>query len=267
MSDAYAVIGNPVAHSRSPLIHASFALQTGEDMEYQALLAPVDGFVQTVDVLRSSGARGSNVTLPFKGEACRLSTRLSERARAAQAVNTLSFRGEEIHGDNTDGCGLTRDLTFNLDFRIPGRRILLLGAGGAARGVLFPLLEERPDVLVVANRDVAKARALGQRFPGVMGCGYDELAGEKFDLVINATSAGLSDAVLPLPAGIYAPGSLAYEMVYGRETEFMRRARTDGASATADGLGMLVEQAAESFYIWRGIRPQTAPVLAAMRAP
>lgn len=266
MADRYAVVGNPVAHSRSPWIHARFARQTGEHIEYEAMLSPREEFVPTVLAFREAGAKGANVTLPFKEEACRLSDRLTERARAAEAVNTLSFSDEEILGDNTDGCGLTRDLALNLGFGIAGRRVLLLGAGGAARGVVLPLLEERPAMLLIANRDLEKARRLAGRFKGVSASAYRDLAGKRFDLVINATSAGLAGASLPLPARLFAHGSLAYEMVYGRETDFMRHARADGAAATADGLGMLVEQAAESFYVWRGVRPQTAPVLAELRA-
>ncbi len=266
MSDRYAVVGNPVEHSRSPWIHARFARQTGEDIDYGALLSPREEFARTVQAFRVAGAKGANVTLPFKEEAYRLSGRLSERARAAEAVNTLSFHGEDVHGDNTDGCGLTRDLAGNLGFNMAGRRILLLGAGGAARGVVLPLMEEKPAVLVIANRDVAKARALARRFGGISACAYPDLAGEQFDLVINATSAGLAQATLPLPPGLFAEGSLAYEMVYGRRTEFMRQAQADGAASTADGLGMLVEQAAESFYVWRGVRPETASVLASLRA-
>jgi shikimate dehydrogenase len=264
--DRYVVIGNPVAHSRSPWIHARFALQTGEDIVYEPLLAPLDGFAATVAAFRAAGGRGANVTLPFKEEACVLSTQLSERARAAQAVNTLIFSEAGIRGDNTDGYGLVRDLTANLGVGVEGRRILLAGAGGAARGVLLPLLGERPSALVIVNRDVEKARALARGFAGVSACGYADLAGERFDLVINATSAGLSDSALPLPRGILLPGSLAYDMVYGRDTAFMRQARADGAARTVDGLGMLVEQAAESFFLWRGVRPETAPVLSVLRA-
>ena len=266
MSDRYAVIGNPVAHSRSPWIHARFALQTGEDLAYEPLLAPLDGFSAAVAAFHAAGGQGANVTLPFKEEACALSTQLSERACAAQAVNTLVFSKDGLRGDNTDGYGLVQDLTNNLGFGIRGRRILLAGAGGAARGVLLPLLGERPASLVIANRNVEKAHALASGFAGVTSCGYADLAGERFDLVINATSAGLSDVALPLPAGLCLPGSLAYDMVYGRDTAFMRQARADGAARTSDGTGMLVEQAAESFFLWRGVRPATAPVLAALRA-
>ncbi len=266
MPDRYAVIGNPVAHSKSPWIHARFAQQTGEDIAYEPMLAPLDGFAATVAAFRSGGGRGSNVTLPFKEEAFALCTHLSDRAKAAGAVNTLLFSSEGIRGDNTDGLGLVRDIAVNLGFAVAARRVLLAGAGGAARGVLLPLLGEGPASLVIANRDAAKAHALAARFPGVTACGYAELAGERFDLVVNATSAGLSDAALPLPPGLFTAGSLAYEMVYGRDTAFMRQARADGAGQVADGAGMLVEQAAESFSLWRGVRPETAPVLAALRA-
>ena len=279
MSDRYAVIGNPVAHSKSPGIHATFARQTGEDLEYGALTAPLDGFDQTVKAFRQSGGKGVNVTLPFKGEAYRLAERLSPRAVAAQAVNTLIFSDAEIRGDNSDGCGLVRDLVSNLGFTIAHRRVLLVGAGGAARGVLLPLIEAGPANLTIVNRSVDKARQLAGRLSALAAsgpegavstqlsaCGFGELAGERFDLVINATSAGLTDAALPLPPGIFAGGALAYEMVYGRDTAFMRQARNGGAAQTADGLGMLVEQAAESFFLWRGVRPRTAPVLAALRS-
>lgn len=276
MVDRYAVIGNPVAHSKSPWIHAQFASQTGEQLEYAALLAPVGGFEQTLRDFRQSGGRGANVTLPFKEEACRLAAQLSGRAHVAQAVNTLLFRDNEICGDNTDGCGLIRDLVGNLGFEIAGRRVLLLGAGGAARGVLEPLLHARPSSLTVANRTVEKARLLMESFRDqaanargstqTRACGFSDLDGEHFDLVINATSAGLSQARLPIPQRLFSTGSLAYEMMYGRDTAFLRQARAEGAEQTADGLGMLVEQAAESFFLWRGVRPRTAPVLATLRA-
>lgn len=266
MPDRYAVIGNPVAHSRSPWIHAQFALQTRQDLAYEPLLAPRDAFAATVEAFRAAGGRGANVTLPFKEEAYALSTELSGRAQAAQAVNTLVFSATGIRGDNTDGYGLVQDLVANLGVSIRGRRILLAGAGGAARGVLLPLLERDPAALVIANRSVEKAVALARSFSGVTACGYEDLAGEGFDLVINATSTGLSDVALPLPPRFCRPGAMAYDMVYGRDTAFMRQARADGAARTSDGAGMLVEQAAESFFLWRGVRPATAPVLAALRA-
>jgi shikimate dehydrogenase len=262
--DHYAVIGNPVAHSKSPRIHAEFARQTGQDMTYTALLAPLDGFAATVQGFIASGGRGANVTVPFKEQAWQLATRRSPRAEAAGAVNTLRFDGTEIFGENTDGAGLVRDLETNLGFPVTGMRVLLLGAGGAARGVILPLLERQPARLLIANRTATKAKSLAGQF-GCMGAGYDELGNDTFSLVINATSAGLDEAALPLPRSVFAPGALAYEMLYGRETPFMRQARAAHARV-ADGLGMLVEQAAESFLLWRGVRPETAPVLRTLRA-
>lgn len=269
--DRYAVIGNPVAHSKSPWIHARFAEETAQNIEYGSVLAPLDAFRATVADFHAAGGRGANVTLPFKEEAFALADVVSPRARAAGAVNTLVFAGDQVRGDNTDGCGLTRDLVINQGFAIAGKRVLLLGAGGAARGVLLPLLEEHPAKLIIANRTVAKAQTLVSGLPVAWrgkadACGYAELGGQSFDLVVNATSAGLSDAPLPLPANLYAPGSLAYDMVYGRRTAFMQAALSDGASRSTDGVGMLVEQAAEAFFLWRGVRPATAGVLAALRS-
>ncbi|MCX7173268.1 MAG: shikimate dehydrogenase [Proteobacteria bacterium] len=269
MTDRYAVIGHPIAHSKSPSIHAGFARQTGQDMSYEKILAPLDGFAPTVQAFVAAGGRGMNVTVPFKQEAVRFATRLSERARLAGAVNTLVFDGSDIYGDNTDGIGLVRDLRDNLGRIIAGQRILLLGAGGAARGVIQTLLNEHPRQLAIANRTAGKAQDLASEYAGFTpqahGCGLADLAGRSFDIVINATSAGLTDSALDLPAGIFAANSLAYEMLYGRETPFMRQARSAGA-AVADGLGMLVEQAAEAFLLWRGICPDTAPVLKELRA-
>ncbi|MDE2598622.1 MAG: shikimate dehydrogenase [Rhodocyclaceae bacterium] len=272
--DRYVVIGNPVAHSKSPRIHALFAAQTAEDIDYGTLLAPLDGFAGSVRAFMAAGGRGANVTVPFKEEAFRLATQLSARAAAAGAVNTLRFdTNGAIFGDNTDGAGLVRDITANLCRSLHDKRILLLGAGGAARGVILPLLLEGPARLYVANRTAAKAIALVDEFtalpdvlPGRLdGGGFESLAGQQFDVVVNATSAGLSDTPLDLPAGIFAEHALGYDMVYGRETPFMRQACAAGAQI-ADGLGMLVEQAAESFCIWRGVRPETLPVMQALRA-
>jgi shikimate dehydrogenase len=267
MPDQYAVIGNPVAHSKSPQIHAEFARQTVQDLIYARLLAPTDAFVQTAGAFRARAGRGLNVTLPFKGEAFRFATRLSERARAAQAVNTLRFEDDAIFGDNTDGAGLVNDLARNLGCAIAGRRVLLLGAGGAARGVIKPLLEQQPARLVVANRTLGKAQLLAQGFGGGLEAGtYAALVGRQFDVIVNATSASLAGELPPLPRGVFAPGAQAYDMVYGKDdTPFLAFARGDGAAALADGLGMLVEQAAESFFIWRGLRPDTAPVLKLLR--
>lgn len=267
MPDLYAVIGNPVAHSRSPKIHAEFARQTGQQMRYERLLAPVDAFAATVQAFRASGGRGLNVTLPFKGEAFRFAQHLSERAAQAQAVNTLKFEGDIIVGDNTDGAGLIADLARNLGFGLAARRVLLLGAGGAARGVIHPLLEQRPAQLVLANRTLEKAHVLAQSAgKQVEACAFSALAGREFDLIVNATSASLAGAVPALPRGVFAPGALAYDMMYGKGgTPFLVYARAAGAATLADGLGMLVEQAAESFFLWRGVRPETAPVLRLLR--
>lgn len=262
--DRYAVVGNPIAHSLSPRIHALFARQTGQDLHYGTLLSPLDGFAATVRTFADAGGVGLNVTVPFKEEAYRLAGVRSARAEAAGAVNTLRFDRETIFGDNTDGAGLVRDLTINLGCPLAGRSILLLGAGGAARGVLRPLLDQSPRSIAIANRSADKARRLAEIFPDCHGGGFADLAGQSFDLIINATSAGLADAELPLPKGIFAVGGLAYEMVYGKETAFLRQARNEGARC-ADGLGMLVEQAAEAFRLWRGIRPQTGPVLTELR--
>jgi len=269
MTDRYAVIGNPVSHSKSPLIHQMFAAQTGQDISYEAIEAPRDGFAVTIAHLRDQDYQGCNVTVPFKFEAFELATDLSECARSAQAVNTLSFIDATIRGDNTDGAGLVTDIQQNLDITLIGKQVLLMGAGGAASGVLLPLHYSGARI-TIANRTASKARALAADnaliASGISGCGYDELAGKQFDVVINATSSGLSGKLPPLPPDVFAPGALAYDMVYGRETPFMKFAREHGAATVADGLGMLVEQAAEAFSIWRGICPDTALVMEELRA-
>jgi shikimate dehydrogenase len=265
MRDRYAVIGNPVAHSLSPWIHAEFARATGEPIEYVRIEAPLDAFARTVAAFCARGGRGANVTAPFKEQAYALATARSARAEAAGAVNTLRFDDGTIFGDNTDGLGLVTDLERNLGFPIAGARILVAGAGGAARGVIGPLLERAPVLLAIANRDASRARALAARFAPARGGGYDEFADERFDLVVNATSAALCGEMPALAPGILGPGVLAYDMSYGRETPFLAAARAAGAR-TADGIGMLVEQAAESFFVWRGVRPGTAAVRAALRA-
>jgi len=267
MPDQYAVIGNPVAHSKSPKIHAEFARQTRQDLEYGRLLAPTHGFVSAASAFRAAGGRGLNVTLPFKEEAFAFATVLSQRARAARAVNTLKFEDNTIFGDNTDGTGLVNDLVRNLGRAVAGARVLLLGAGGAARGVIAPLLEQQPAQLVLANRKLGKAQLLAEGFRGAIeASAYAGLAGRQFDIVVNATSASLTGALPPLPRGAFARGALAYDMMYGKgETPFLALARAEGAAMLADGLGMLVEQAAESFFIWRGLRPDCAPVLRLLR--
>ncbi|MES2016114.1 MAG: shikimate dehydrogenase [Pseudomonadota bacterium] len=268
MTERYCVIGNPIAHSKSPEIHAAFALQTGQDLVYERCLAPLDGFAATVAALVATGCKGANVTVPFKLDAAAIASTLSSRAEAAGAVNTLSFVDGRIVGDNTDGAGLVNDITGNAGVAITGRRVLLLGAGGAARGVILPLLGQSPRELVIANRTRASADALVARFaqPGrlLLACEFLELDGQ-FDLVINATSASLAGAMPPLPAHIFAPGALALDMMYGNKpTLFMDFATGCGARAR-DGLGMLVEQAAEAFALWRGVRPHTATLLDRMR--
>ena len=272
MIDRYAVIGNPVAHSKSPQIHTLFAHENGQDIEYGRLLAPLEGFRETMERFRAEGGRGLNVTVPFKEEAFRLVTVHSERARAAESVNTLRFDADVIFGDNTDGAGLVRDIRSNLGVAIAGRSILLLGAGGAARGVIGLLLAEDPSELTIANRNVERARVLERHFAphsgtSVRASTYGALSGGRFDIVVNATSAGLTGALPPLPGGVFSVGSLAYDMMYGTElTPFLEWARGEGAGRTADGLGMLIEQAAESFFVWRGIRPRTANAFASLRA-
>ncbi|WP_371324076.1 shikimate dehydrogenase [Dechloromonas sp. ZY10] len=275
MTDLYCVFGNPIAHSKSPAIHSAFAAATSQDLRYEARLAPLDGFAASVAEFVAGGGRGANVTVPFKEEAFRLCTRRSARAELAGAVNTLNFADGEIVGDNTDGAGLVRDIVANLGVALAGRRVLLLGAGGAARGVIEPLLGERPQSLTIANRSADKAELLAEIFQKnastvnatVNGGNYEKLAGHRFDVVINATSASLAGASLPLPPDLFAAGSLAYDMMYGKgETPFLALARSQGAARSADGLGMLVEQAAEAFRLWRGVRPVTAGVLANLRA-
>ncbi|HEX9673276.1 MAG TPA: shikimate dehydrogenase [Burkholderiales bacterium] len=271
MTDQYAVIGNPVEHSLSPQIHDQFARATGQDLTYGRILAPLEGFRDAVLAFRAAGGKGLNVTLPFKHEAWRVAGVRSGFALAAGAVNTLSFEGGSIEGHNTDGIGLVRDLMQNLRAGIRGKRVLLMGAGGASYGVMEPLLREQPESVVVANRTLEKAVELVGYFEKLQSCApqgfsaraYGALAGTQFDILINATSAGLEGAMPPLPEGIFAPGALAYDMVYARRTPFLDFARARGARI-ADGLGMLVEQAAESFFIWRGVRPETAPVIRAL---
>ena len=265
--DSYAVIGNPVAHSKSPEIHAAFARQTSHAFVYKRLFCEKGRFAETVRAFAAEGGKGLNVTLPFKHEAFDFATGRSARAEQAGAVNVLAFGGgvdgKDILGDNTDGAGLVRDITVNRHHELRDKKILLLGAGGASFGVVGPLL--------IANRTVSKAQALQQRFgESAAGCelaasSYAALAGQQFDVVINATSAGLSDEMPTLPDRLFLPGALAYDMVYGKTTPFMQFAHAQAATV-ADGLGMLVEQAADSFVIWRGVRPDTAPVIAAMRA-
>ncbi len=269
MTDRYAVMGNPIAHSRSPRIHALFAEQTEQDVSYEALLVPLDGLGDAIADFARNGGRGLNITVPFKEEAWRLATTRSPEAERAGAVNTLSLGDNgKLHGDNTDGTGLLRDLS-NHGARIEGARVLMLGAGGAARGALQPLLAHKPASLTLANRTAGRATGLARDFADlgpIEGGGFEALANRQFDLIINATAAGLKGEVPPIEGEVLAEGAWCYDMMYGAEpTAFVRWARNHGAARALDGLGMLVEQAAEAFYIWRGVRPETASVIEALR--
>ena len=268
--DRYAVMGNPIAHSKSPDIHARFATQTGQDIEYTAILVEPGGFPQAVGNFQASGGKGLNVTVPFKHEAWKLADQLTERARLAGAVNTLKFEADgSVQGDNTDGIGLVRDIRDHHGIPLQGSSILLLGAGGAARGVLEPLLAEQPKQLVIANRTEDKAVTLAAEFQHlgkVSGCSLQALAGQQFDLVINATSASLHGDLPPLPDDLLNKDACCYDMMYGAEpTIFMQWAVQHGARKCLDGLGMLVGQAAESFALWRGIRPEVDEVILYLR--
>ena len=268
--DKYAVFGNPIKHSKSPLIHGLFAEQCAQQMQYRAVRVELDGFALAAQRFFDSGGAGLNITVPFKQDAFRFAHRLSDRAMRAGAVNTLS-RAEDgaIEGDNTDGIGLVRDMIANLGWAVQGLRVLVLGAGGAARGVLEPLLRERPRELLVVNRTPARASQLATEFSDIApleGGAYDLIGERQFDLIINATSAGLSGEMPDLPSSLLTERSCCYDMVYGAEpTPFMRWSARHAAWAVADGLGMLVEQAAQSFYIWRQVRPETRPVINQLR--
>ena len=269
MPDRYAVMGHPIAHSKSPFIHRRFAAETGESVAYDALLVEPGGFRAAVERFRAEGGRGLNVTIPFKEDAFTFASRRSARADRAGAVNTLWFDGPEVWGDNTDGIGLVRDLTRNLAVDVRDRSVLLLGAGGAARGVLGPLLDESPRKLVIANRTASRAVELAQRFAEqgpVSAVGLDGLAPDAFDLVVNATAASLAGDLPPLPQGTLRAGGIAYDTAYAAQpTPFVRWGAGEGAAVATDGLGMLVEQAAESFRLWRGREPRTGPVIDALR--
>ncbi len=266
----FAVVGNPVSHSKSPRVHAMFAEQCGIDLEYHAIHVEVGGFEQAVSGFQASGGQGLNVTVPFKANACKLADALSERARLAGAVNTLVLK-KDIFGDNTDGLGFVADIESNLNASLDQALILMIGAGGAAQGVLGPMLKRKPQQMVVANRTKDKAVQLVQRFQhlgAIKGCGLDELEGAQFDIVINASSASLAGALPAVPDSVFNGVRLAYDMAYGSEpTPFQLWAKGCGAQRSVDGLGMLVEQAAESFKIWHGIRPETAAVIETLRKP
>lgn len=269
--DRYAVFGNPIKHSRSPQIHAAFAAQTGQHLTYRAQLVELGQFEAAAREFFEGGGRGLNVTVPFKLNAFRFASELSVRARHAGAVNTLAqLEDGSIYGDNTDGVGVVRDINDNLGWDITERRLLILGAGGAARGILEPLLRRQPHSVTIANRTRVKAAELAQLFGDlgtISGCGFEELTGRQFDLVINATSASLAGELPPLPHNLLSQNCCCYDLAYAAEpTPFMRWAASEAAWAVADGLGMLVEQAAESFCIWRGVRPETRPVIELIRA-
>ena len=270
MPDRYAVMGHPIAHSKSPFIHRRFAADTGELVAYDALLVEPGGFRDAVERFRAQGGCGLNVTIPFKEEAFALASRRSGRAERAGAVNTLWFDDAAVCGDNTDGVGLVRDLARNLAVGVEGRSVLLLGAGAAARGVVGPLLDERPRRLAIANRTPSRAVELARRFEGQGPVGvvaFDALPAGGFEIVVNATAASLAGDLPPLPRGTLRPGGVAYDTAYAaRPTPFVDWGAGQGAAIATDGLGMLVEQAAESFRLWRGREPRTAPVIEALRA-
>jgi shikimate dehydrogenase len=269
-ADKYAVIGYPVAHSWSPFIHGLFAKQTGHAITYSRLEVAPEALNERVVEFFAADGKGLNVTLPHKQAACLIARERTPRAEMAGAVNTLVLRNNSVFGDNTDGAGLIADLTRNLAFTLQGTRILVLGAGGAARGVLGPLLEADPEYLEIANRNDERAVELAHEFSTlgtVHGCGFDAIADSTFDLVLNATSASLQDTIPPIPPQVIGPTTLCYDMAYGRgDTAFTRWAKSAGAGRAETGWGMLVEQAAESFLLWRGVKPRTAPVIAAVKA-
>lgn len=269
-TDDYAVMGNPISHSKSPRIHSLFAEQTGQSVNYTAIQVDLGGFEQAVGNFAANGGKGLNITVPFKQEAWQLVDERSDRAQRAGAVNTIKFENNKLFGDNTDGVGLVNDLTVNNQVVLKAKRILLMGAGGAARGVLSPLLAEQPTALVIVNRTASKAIELADEFKdlgNIAGCGYEKLTEQNaFDVIINATAASLQGELPPLPDNILAEGGCCYDMMYGAQpTTFMQWAREHDAVKILDGLGMLVEQAAESFNIWRGVRPNTHVVIELLR--
>lgn len=275
MTDRYAVIGNPIEQSKSPLIHMAFAQVTGQDIDYTKVLGPLGQFAATVDAFRAAGGKGMNVTAPFKLDAFAYATDLAPSAQMAGAVNAMKFEGDRVYAENFDGVGLVRDVVHNLGCPLRGQRVLVLGAGGATRGALLPFLAEQPAELVIVNRTVAKAEelaALGRQHQRgnvpVRGMGYDQLLGQQFDVVFNATSASLTADLPPLPASVFAPGALAYELAYGKGlTPFLKLAQQAGVTRLADGVGMLAEQAAEAFLWWRGVRPDTQGVIRQLTVP
>ncbi|SEB26457.1 shikimate dehydrogenase [Variovorax sp. YR216] len=271
MTDKYAVIGNPIGHTKSPMIHGSFAKDTGQDIDYVAIEGSLEHFADDVHAFRKAGGLGMNVTAPFKLQAFALATERLERAELAGATNALKFEGDRIIADNFDGVGLTNDIQRNLGFALKGARMLVLGAGGAVRGALLPFLAQQPELLVLANRTESKASDLATQLGAhgrVHSCSYGDLARERFDIVINGTSASLKAELPPVPAVALRNAKLAYELAYGKGlTPFLRLAHNAGVPKLADGVGMLVEQAAEAFVWWRGVRPDTRAVIDRMTIP
>jgi len=267
--DKYAVIGFPVAHSWSPFVHGLFAKQTGQSLSYSRLEVTPEALNDRVVEFFAHDGKGLNITVPHKQAACLIARERTPRAEMAGAVNTLALTGNGLLGDNTDGAGLVADLTRNLSFELRGTRVLLLGSGGAARGVLGPLLELDPEYVEVANRNEGRAVELAHEFAtlgSIHGCGFDSITDSTFDLVLNATSASLQDTIPPIPPGVLGPTTLCYDMAYGKgDTAFTRWSKSAGAGRAETGWGMLVEQAAESFLLWRGVRPDTAAVIAAVK--
>jgi shikimate dehydrogenase len=263
--DKYGVVGNPIAHSRSPEIHERFARQTHQKISYERIEAPLDGFEERALALRDAGYRGLNVTVPFKLDASKLADDLTGRARLAGAVNTLKFEGDTIIGDNTDGVGFVQDVAERLKFELRDCTVLVLGAGGAVRGLIGSLLEASPRWIAVANRTHQRAEELADEF-GVEAIHLDEIPAEHFDLIVNGTTTGLKHDAPPIDPETFNDCTLAYDLVYAAEaTPFMELARSGGARVVSDGLGMLLEQAAESFLLWRGVRPETGPVYRELR--
>ncbi|TAG05480.1 MAG: shikimate dehydrogenase [Betaproteobacteria bacterium] len=269
--DNYAVVGNPIAQSKSPLIHSAFAEATSQSLSYERIEAPLGQFAQTVDAFRKAGGRGINITAPFKLDAFAYATERSERAQQAGAANALKFEGDRVIAENFDGIGLVRDLVHNLACPINGKRVLIVGAGGATRGALAPLLGESPAKLVVANRTVQTALdviAPYAAFSGVSACGLNDLGAESFDVVLNASSAGLNGQQTAISANVFAANSFAYDLTYGKGlTSFLQLAKAAGVTRLADGVGMLAEQAAEAFLWWRGVRPDTRAVIERLTVP
>ncbi len=267
--DKYCVIGNPIAHSKSPDIHRQFALQVSHAISYEKQLIDLNMFQQDVLALIKEGVCGANVTVPFKQDAWQLAEIKSKTAMVAGAVNTLSFKNGSVYGDNTDGVGLVRDLTINHQQPLLNKRILVLGAGGAVRGVLQDLINEKPLEIVVANRTLSKAQQLADLFNGevtVEACNFEHIVGE-FDLIINGTSASLNNELPPIPKSVISSATVSYDMMYSdQETVFNRWAKDNGAAKCIDGLGMLIEQAAESFWIWRSVRPDTSSIIQQLRS-